>query len=68
MSITKNFMTTDDKKTLTLKEENAELEKQKELKSMLTALEETEEENAELEEQEEMESMLAALEDIEEEE
>ena len=68
MSITKDFMTADDKETLTLEEENAELEEQKELKSMLAAREEAEEENAELEEQEEMESMLAALEDIEEEE
>jgi len=67
MSITKDFMTADDKETLTLEEENAELEEQKELKSMLAALEEAEEENAELEEQEEMESMLAALEETEEE-
>ena len=45
MSITKDFMTADDKETLTLEEENAELEEKAETESMLAALEETEEED-----------------------
>ena len=64
MSTTRDFLATDDETDLipeevitAEEEETAEHQKQKELKSMLTALEETEEENAELEEQEEMESM-----------